>query len=279
LPWALAPPDGRYVVRGHAGEPTHVLVVGSLAAQRAGRRPRRRRAREVEPEPSPPAVPVTRVTLVAAEPFGDRAEAERWLRGADGEAEVHEALAVLERVLHALRVASADPSIGTPSRAQALVVRLGLGEGEQVAEGRWARALELPGGAPPTRRRAGRGGAAGGGRAGDRMAALLGGRDAALACEELALRARADVDADRHREAALQLRAALEAALAELQPWSDRGDLADRLAELAAAREAVDDAATATLAGGLDDAQITGVAHVLGRLEAALRARTAAGSD
>jgi hypothetical protein len=279
LPWALAPPDGRYVVRGHAGEPTHVLVVGSLAAERAGRRARRRgRAREVEPEPAPPAVPVTRVTLVAAEPFGDPREADHWLRGADGDAEAQEALAVLGRVLHALRVASADPSIGTPSRAQALVVRLGLGEGEQVAEGRWTRAVELPGG-PPTRRRAGRGRAAGDARAGDRLAALLGGRDAALACEELALRARSDVDADRHREAALQLRAALEAGLAELQPWSDRGDLADRLAELAAARATVDEAATAALAGGLDDAQITGVGHVLSRLEAALRARTAAGSD
>jgi hypothetical protein len=257
-----------------------VLVVGSLAAERAGRRPRRRgRAREVEPEPAPPAVPVTRVTLVAAEPFGEQAEAERWLQGADVEAEAQEALAVLGRVLHALRVASADPSIGAPSRAQALVVRVGLGEGEQVAEGRWAHAVELPGGDPPARRRAGRGGAARDGRAGDRLAALLGGRDAALACEELALRARADVDADRHREAALQLRAALEAALAELEPWSDRGDLADRLAELAAARETVDDAAAAALTGGLDAAQIGAVGHALGRLEAALRARTAAGSD
>ena len=256
-----------------------MLVVGSLAAERAGRRPRRRRAREVEPEPSLPAVPVTRVTLVAAEPFGEHAEAERWLRGADVDAEADEALAVLGRVLHALRVASADPSIGTPSRAQALTVRVGLGEGEQVAEGRWAHAVELPGGGPPARRRAGRGDAAGGGRAGDRLAALLGGRDAALACEELALRARADVDADRHREAALQLRSALEAALAELEPWSDRGDLAERLAELAALRETVDDAAAAALAGGLDDTQVDAVGHALGRLEAALRARTAAGSD
>jgi hypothetical protein len=224
-----------------------------------------------------PAVPVTRVTLVGAEPFGEHAEAERWLRDADVEAEAQEALAVLGRVLHALRVASADASIGTPSRAQALVVRVGLGEGEQVAEGRWAHAVELPGGDPPVRRRAGRG--ASRDRAGDRLAALLGGRDAALACEELALRARADVDADRQREAALQLRAALEAALAELQPWSNRADLADRLAELAAQRETVDHAAAAALAGGLDDDQIGAVEHVLGRLEAALRARTAAGSD
>jgi hypothetical protein len=279
VPWALAPSDGRYVVRGHAGEPTHVLVVGSLTAERAGRRPRRRRGREVEPESAPSPVPVTRVTLVAAEPFGDAAEADRWLSGADGEAEASAALAVLGRVQHALRVASADPSIGTPSRAQLLVVRLGVGEGEQVSEGRWTRALELPGGAQGMRRRARRSGAHGGERAGDRLAALLGGRDAALACEELVLRARADVDAERHREAALQLRAAHEAALAELHPWSDRGDLADRLAELAAARGTVDAAAAAALTGGLDEAQIADVARVLGRLEAALRARTAAGSD
>ena len=225
-------------------------------------------------------MPVTRVTLVAAEPFGEHAEAERWLRGADVEAEADEALAVLGRVLHALRVASADPSIGTPSRAQALVVRVGLGEGEQVADGRWAHAVELPGGDPPARRRAGRGGAAGGGRPDDRLAALLGGRDAALACEELALRARADVDAGRHREAALQLRVGARGRAGGAR---SRGRTAATSPSASpswppSARPSTTPPAAA-LAGGLDDAQIAAVGHALGRLEAALRARTAAGSD
>ena len=44
----------------------------------------------------------------------------------------------------------------------------------------------------------------------ERFAALLGAREAVLVCEELVLRARADLDAGRRREAALQARVALE---------------------------------------------------------------------
>jgi hypothetical protein len=269
LPWALAPPDGRYVVRGHAGEPTHVLVVTSLGAARAGTgRLARRRARPVEPQPPPAEVPVTRVTLVDAEPFAGEQAAVAWLERADGEREAGEAFDVLRRVLHAHRIASADPSVAEPAREQALVVRLGLGEGEQVADGRWTQAVELP--APPRRRSARRAAL----QPQERLAALLGGRDAALACEELTLRARADLDAGRPREAAFQVRVALEVALAELVPWSERGDLAGRLEALRAERGPVGAAANAALEGGLDDEQIADVERVVGRLEAALRARS-----
>ena len=58
----------------------------------------------------------------------------------------------------------------------------------------------------------------------ERVAALLSGRDAALACEELALRARGDLDHGRPREAALQLAIAVDAALAELEVWRGPGD-------------------------------------------------------
>ena len=51
----------------------------------------------------------------------------------------------------------------------------------------------------------------------ERFAALVGGHGSPLAAEELVLRARADLDAGRTREAALQARVALEALLAELQ--------------------------------------------------------------
>jgi hypothetical protein len=269
LPGALVPPDGRYVVRGHAGEPTHVLVVQSLLATRAGTaRLGRRRTRAAPPEPPPAEVPVTRVTLVGAEPFAGEDAARSWLDGADGEREAATAFDVLRRVLHAHRIASADPSVAEPVREQALVVRLGLGEGEQVADGRWTSAVELP--PPPARRRGGRRGAL---QPQERLAALLGGRDAALACEELTLRARADLDAGRAREAAFQVRVALEAALAELVPWAERDDLAARLEELRAERTAVGDAANAALQGGLTAEQAADVERVVGRLEAALRAR------
>jgi hypothetical protein len=179
---------------------------------------------------------------------------------------------VLNRVLHLQRVAAADHATREVSRDQALVVRVGYGEGEQVADGRWAQARELPLPRVRTRREAAL-------RPQERLSALLSSRDAALACEELALRARADVDAGRRREAALQLRAALQAAVAELPPWSERGDLVARIAELEELRPAVDAAADAALRGGVDDEVFARAEHALGRLEAALRARTAAGFD
>ena len=73
-------------------------------------------------------------------------------------------------------------------------------------------------------------------RPADRLAALLSGRDAVLACEELTLRARADLDRGREREAALQLEAALGAALAELAGWVSHGDLDVRLGRAARLR-------------------------------------------
>ncbi|CAA9530983.1 MAG: hypothetical protein AVDCRST_MAG67-4152, partial [uncultured Solirubrobacteraceae bacterium] len=113
----------------------------------------------------------------------------------------------------------------------------------------------------------------------ERLAALLAGRDVALACEELTLRVRADVEAGRWREAALGLRVAFEAALAELEPWREAAGLAERLAELSARGDNVTAAAQTALQGGLDDEQIAAVASALGRLEAALRARVVGAGD
>ncbi len=275
LPWELGPPDGRYVIRGHAGTPRHVLVLATLeAGERRGglRLGRGRRPRRAPSGPVPAAVTVTRATLVDVEPFASRAAAGAWRAELDGEAEAAAAVRVLNRVLHAQRTAAADPYVREVARGQALVVRVGVGEGEQVAHGSWSEAVELP--APPRDRPSGRAAAL---RPQERLAALLGGRDVALACEELTLRARIDLDAGRGREAALQLRVALEAALAELVPWGDRPDVADRLAALRQERGAVGDAANSALQGGLDDATQADVERVVAALEAALRARTAAG--
>ncbi|HEV2059604.1 MAG TPA: hypothetical protein VGR11_09620, partial [Solirubrobacteraceae bacterium] len=97
------------------------------------------------------------------------------------------------------------------------------------------------------------------------------------ACEELTLRTRADADAERWREAALGLRIAFEAALAELEPWREIAGLAERLAQLREYRAGVGALANAALQGGLQDEQVELVQTVLGRIEAALRARTAGG--
>jgi len=273
VPWPLGPADGRYVVRRHAGaDAEHVLVLTTLgAAQRRKRAKRKERGAEPEPEPTP--VVTGRATVIPAAPLESAGAAQAWLADADREAEALVAFTVLNAGLHAQRVATADPYARDVGRGDALVVRLGWGEGEQVAEGRWSGAVELP---PHV----------GGRRRGDaalrpqeRLAALLGGRDAVLACEELTLRARTDIDAGRLREGALQLRVALDAALSELEAWRGRSDMGDRLDELAHEHEAAVTAADSALRGGLDEAAATDVTRALGRLEAALRARSSLGFE
>ena len=173
-----------------------------------------------------------RATVVDAEPVSV-AEAERWLAAA-GIEDAEGALAQVARAVRAHRLASGDPAVHEPALAQALVVRAGHGAGEQVAEGRWRAARELP----PAR--AGRRRRVAGLQPQERLAALLGGHAHPLACEELALRARHDLDSGQLREAALQLRAALEAALRELPSAPDASaDMARRVAELRELRPAV----------------------------------------
>lgn len=275
LPWELGPPAGRYVLRGHAGEPEHVLVL-SVVGTRPGARGgtlRRRRPRRAAPEPEPETAPLTRVTLVGAAPLHGDDVASAWLAQADLAAEAAAAVDVLNGVLHAQRIVRADPFVREVALEQALVVRVGVGSGDEVAEGRWTEARTLP----PARARSER--RAGALRPQERLAALLSGRDVALAAEELTLRARLDLDRGRTREAALQVRVALEAALAELQAWAHREDIAPRLTELREQRGPIADAANRALEGGLQDEQIAAVDHVVARLEAALAARVAGGFE
>src|SRR3954468_16527856 len=95
VPWALGPDDGRYVVRRHAGEqPDHVLVVATLGAPQR-RMLRGKKATSADPEPGPAPVVTGRATVIPATPLEDDDAAVAWLEGADSEAEVTEALAVL----------------------------------------------------------------------------------------------------------------------------------------------------------------------------------------
>ena len=274
FPRELGPADGRYVVReGADTEASHVLVLRTVGAPER-RRLARRRPRAAEPEPEPEPVPTARATVIAAVAHEDETAADGWLAGArrDPDDVLAEALRVLNRALHAHAVAGADPLSVEVRREHALVARLGWGRGEQVADGRWAEAVEVPF-RPPKRRRAEAL------RPQERLAALLGGRDRPLVAESLALRARLDLDHGREREAALQLRVALEAGIAELEDAASADELAQRLAELREQRDAVGAAANAALRGPLDAGAHEAVAHALGRLEAALRARAMAALD
>ena len=299
LPWALGPPDGRYLLRSLAdGEPERVVILATLAAGQAasarGGGPLRRRAaarrREAKPEPEPVPVATTRATIVDPVSVSAERQARAWLSDLDSEHEVRVAFVALNRVLHAQRIAAADPYAREVSPPQALVIRAGWGEGEQVAEGLWLHAVELPWTGPTERTRR-RGAAL---RTDERLAELLAGRERPLVCEEHALRARLDLDQGRAGHAAIELDLALSAVRRELagpQP----GDLPLRIDELASLHPSVarvsrgalgqpepespEEPGASETVGVSERSDAEELRHVLGRLEAALRARTAAGFD
>jgi hypothetical protein len=201
-------------------------------------------------------------------PFAGPAEATAWL-GDAGEDELAADLAVLNRALHAFRLVIADPYVTPVGRHQALVARIGYGVGEEVADGLWTEARELLVPERRQRRKAVLHPQA-------RLAALLGSRERPLVCEELALRARLDLDQERYREAALQVLVALDAVIAELagEPLAER--FADRLAELREQRDPIAATAQNALAGPLDQEDLETVVFALARIESALRARAVA---
>jgi hypothetical protein len=242
-----------------------VIVLGTLGA-RQRRMLGRRKPHEVEAAEEATPVPTTRVTLIRLADLAE-ADAEAWLGALRGDLEAlqHEAaqaLRELNHVLRAHRAAALDPYVQEVSLERALVTRVGYGEGEQVAEGRFSAAYELPREPRKRRRRAEL-------EPQQRLARILGGHDPLLACEELVVRARADLEAGRPREAALQARIALEALLAEVtaedggEPW--------RAVE--AEREAVAEAANDALDGEPAPEPMAAVERAVERMENTLRRR------
>ena len=150
-------------------------------------------------------------------------------------------------------------------------MRAGWGDGEQVADGRWRRRASSvrPGGAGRPRRD--RSAVL---RPQERLAVLLGGRGLALVGEELALRARLDIDHGRERHAALELRGASRR---RSPSWAARPvlDLGARVVELEQLRAGVEAAPRRRWAAPLPTRH---AGATRSRLEAALRARTAGGS-
>jgi hypothetical protein len=267
--------DGRYLARaGNPQSEESVLVLQRIGAPSAGRR--KRRPRRVEAGDEPAALTLTRATAIRAfAPLADDGEAARWLDEAC-EAEdtidvlVDEGLALLNRALHAQAVAAAAPRANTELGAEtAERILIGYGSGEEVAAGRFRDARAVDAGPRASRRR----------RREDelqpqeRVAALLGGREQLDACETLLLRARADLDAGRNREAALQLRVGLEALLVELKDaLTDPGHKED-IATLLERKGEIGAAANAALQGGLDEEQRRQVDELLGISERVLRRR------
>ncbi len=237
---------------------------------------RRRRPRQVEPETEPSALPLARVTAVRAfAPFEREEDAARWLDEAT-EAEdtadvlVADGIELLNRALHAHAVAAADPQVQQLAPERAVAVRIGFGDGDEVAASHFASAREVDVWASGASRRRRREEDL---RPQERVAAVLGGREQLPVCEVLLLRARADLDAGREREAALQLRVGLEALLVEMK--GGKGDLGheEDMETLSSRRAEAGEAANAALEGALTSIQAHQVRELLEICERILRRR------
>ena len=221
-------------------------------------------------------LPLARATAVRAfEPFDREQDATRWLDQAveaedSVDALVAEGIDLLNRALHAHATTSADPHGHELRPERAVTVRIGYGSGEEVAAGRFSAAHEVDVWAAEASRRRRRAESL---RPQERTAAVLGGRERIDVCETLLLRARADLDAGRVREGALQLRIGLEALLAELRgAVADPGHEED-MGTLQERRGEAGEAANMALKGELDAGTEQRVRELLEICERVLRRR------
>ncbi len=270
--------DGRYLAGSGegAGEEEWVLVLKTVGAPAAPERRRRRRSRAAEPGAEAKPLPLARaMAICASAPLAGAAEAARWLdetcrdEGA-AEALAGRAIAPLNRALHAHAVAAEDPYGRELSPETAERVLIGYGSGEETADGRFtdAREVDLAPRSASRRKQ----------RVEDlhpqeRVAAVLRGREQLDPCKTLLLRARADLDAGRDREAALQLRIGLEALLAGLRGAVDDPGHAKDMAALGERREDAEAAANAATGSKLSESQRSQVDELLGIAERVLRRR------
>ena len=240
--------------------------------------PPRRRFGKARPKPSdpdagsPPA-PLTTLTAIRPQPLGDDASAAAWLAKLRDDperttAELKDSLRLINRAVHAHRASVLDPNLPDVAAEHALAVRIGFGSGEDLAAGRFTDAFEVPRSARQRRGEAL--------RPQERLAAVMRGEERIPACELLILRARADLDAGRTREAALQLRVALEALLGERSAFGAR-DQDEDLAALDQRRRATGEAANEALRGELAEARLTEVTETLEIGERVLRRQRALG--
>ncbi|OJU93677.1 MAG: hypothetical protein BGO23_13680 [Solirubrobacterales bacterium 67-14] len=195
-----------------------MLVTETEGALPPARR-RRRRPRKAVRAQAPVTVSVTVATVIRADsPFDSEVAAEDWLDRLDesdftGEV-LDDAVATLDRARAADATASGRP-FGTPTEVGSiLAARIGYGEGDQVASGRYLEALDVDargGTAAKRRERLARTGSLA------RTAAILGDREQAAACEVLVPRVRLDLATGNEAAARLAIETAVGATIGELE--------------------------------------------------------------
>jgi hypothetical protein len=258
------------MVRSDVEKELDVVVLRTLGAAAAPPRSWRRSRRAVPEAREPDPVTICRVTVVGADAFGGEADARNWLDHCSRDEESRDreaarALRSVNRAVRAQRVAAADPYVHEVSAAQARQSKLGYGTGDELVEGRWSAAHTLP---PSRRSRARRREML---APQQEVAGILSGRRAAYPSEDLLLRARLDLDEGLMRQAALQLRVAVEVLEGELR---DEGE-GERgaLPPLGQRPSLVHELADAALRGDLDEEQSASLAKAIEEFERAFRRR------
>ena len=202
-----------------------MIVIEAEGALPPARR-KRRRPKQSKRHDSPTTVTVTTVTLVRAhDPLGSESEAREWLARLEDDEFIQalfdETLASIDRALAAEAAATGRPYAQSPALDQILAAKIGFGDGDHVADGRFTEAFEVDargGTASPRRELIGRT------RPLARIAAILGEKDRAAACEFLVPRVRADLDAGRVLAAGLAIETAARATVVELDGALDDPD-------------------------------------------------------
>lgn len=231
---SLSLDDGRYLIR--SGPAERVLVTETEGALPPARR-RRRRPRKVTVTDAPVTVSIAVVTVIRADrPFDSETAAATWLDQLEDPDFTGDVLDDAIRTLDRARAADATTAgvpFGTPTGLNDLLAaKIGYGEGELVASGRFTEALDVDarGGTGSKRReRMTRTGTLA------QTAAVLGGREELTACEALIPRIRFDLETGNEAAAFLAIAPAAGATIRELEfAVEDDGheqDL-DRLEEL-----------------------------------------------
>ncbi len=199
----LGLPDGRYLSRDDDGD--RVLIVQAFGAPKPTSR-LARRSRPVDPDEDE-VIPMTRATIAFPERFSKEGEAQAWIEETAGSVEarnaaVRSATRLLNKALNALRAGARDPLVQDVGATRALAIRIGFGDGDELADGRWREARELARPRP--------------GRLEDvdpqeRVAAVLAGRERVHPAETMLERARLDIQQGRLDEAGFGLEAARRA--------------------------------------------------------------------
>ena len=250
-----------------------LVVAVDGAAPPPRRRLGRPRPRAARAGAEPATAPLTTLTVIRPEPLPDADAAQGWLAGLRRdpdliEAELAPALALVNLAVHVHRATVLDPNLADVSAEHALVIRVGFGDGDELADGRYSAAIELP---PAARRRRGEVM-----RPQERLAAVLAGRERVAVFELPLLRAGADFAAGRTREAALELEVALEALQADPDAVAAPGQEHD-LAALDERRERTAAGSTEALDGELTTERTAELAETLRIAERVQRRRRALG--